>query len=144
MVVTKMPRLLGHRTLFLGGIRDILDDKRRTAVYRGLNGQKHWRKRRCMYITPPMGDADFPCSISPQFEQCRGAKIGRQWKHIAESFPNTYRSVLVRYWFGIGTLLAVEQSSLENRPRGAWYIPSAVYGRPAVEELPTPKLVYQV
>ena len=33
-------------------------------------------------------------------------------EHLAESFPKTYVS------FGIGTLLVVEQSSLEKAPQG--------------------------
>ena len=33
-------------------------------------------------------------------------------KHLTESFPKTFVS------FDTGTLLVVEQSSLENRPRG--------------------------
>ena len=40
-----------------------------------------------------------------------GAKTGRRWRHVAESFPKTYTSS-----FGIGTLLVVEQSSLEDCP----------------------------
>ena len=42
-------------------------------------------------ITPP--SADFPYSISPQLEYCRYPQ-GRRWKHLGESFPKTYRSVL--------------------------------------------------
>ena len=38
------------------------------------------------------------------------AKNGRGWKHFAESFSEDVS-------VGIGTLLVVEQSSLENRPR---------------------------
>ena len=40
---------------------------------------------------------DFPCSISPQSEQRRCQK-DRLWKQLAESFPKTYRSVLLPSW----------------------------------------------
>ena len=52
----------------------------------------HYRIQYTMvYITPRW--ADFLCSIPPQSEQCRCQKGGR-WKHLAESFPKKYRSVL--------------------------------------------------
>ena len=60
------------------------------------------------YVTPPQ--AAFPWSISPQLEQCRRKKY-RCWKHLPESVPKTYRSVLAPSW------LRVEQSTLDNRPR---------------------------
>ena len=32
-------------------------------------------------------------------------------------------------WYGIGTVLVVEQSGLESSPRGVWYTPSYTYNR---------------
>ena len=43
-----------------------------------------------LYITPLW--ADSPRSISPQLEQCR------RWKHLAETTPKTYHSVLAPSW----------------------------------------------
>ena len=51
-----------------------------------------------------------------------GAKKGQRWKQLADNFPKTY------VWFGIGTLLLVERSRVENRTRGASYTLSVVYG----------------
>ena len=41
-----------------------------------------------------------------------GAEKGRRWNHLVEIFPKTLSGI------GTGTLLVVEQSSLENRSRG--------------------------
>ena len=41
----------------------------------------------------PPRPADFPCSTSPQLEECRCQK-GRRQKHFAKCFPKTYGSVL--------------------------------------------------
>ena len=46
------------------------------------------------YITPW---GDFPWSIPPQLEYYRRRQSGH-WKHLAASFTNTSRSVLVPYW----------------------------------------------
>ena len=46
--------------------------------------------------TPPW--ANFPCSISPDNWHSVGAKKGRRWKRLAESFPKTRRSALAPSW----------------------------------------------
>ena len=48
-------------------------------------------------------------------------KKTRRWKYLAESFPKTYRSA------SCGTLLVVEQSSLEKPPQGC-VVRTVVYG----------------
>ena len=42
---------------------------------------------------------DFACAISPQQEYCWRHQGGR-WQHLAESFPNTNRSVYIGTLFG--------------------------------------------
>ena len=66
------------------------------------------RIRRCVSPAPPPRWADFPCSISPQLISWR-CKKRRRWR--------TSRRKLSEVSFAIGTLLVVEQSSLQNRPR---------------------------
>ena len=58
---------------------------------RGTSTAARTTRIRQLYITPLW--VDFPCSVSPQLELCR-CHNGRRRKHLAESFPKTYRSVL--------------------------------------------------
>ena len=77
-----------------------------------IRGVQVWRSRRTpavpflsalcaglpyttVYTTPPW--ADFPCSISRQLESW-WCQTGWRSIHIAESFPETYRSVLTPSW----------------------------------------------
>ena len=62
----------------------------------------------CACYTPPRRSSMVDISTVGYSVGCQE---GRHWKHLAESFPNTSRSVLAPCWL-------VEQSSLENRPRG--------------------------
>ena len=70
-------------------------------------------------ITPAW--TGFPWSISPQLEYSSsvGAEKGRCWKLFRRQLSEDVS-------FGIGTLLVVEQSTLEDRPRGVivLYTPS--------------------
>ena len=75
-----------------------------------------------MHITPPWADIHvhnmLDILVPPQQlayqQQCRRQQ-GRRWKHLAESFPETCRSVCDT--IGTGTLFVVEQSSFESHLR---------------------------
>ena len=95
---------------------------RLSRPYASIGTRTHIRRAMC--ITPPW--ADFPCSISHISTVSWNIvlvlivsvpKKSRRWKHLAECFPKTYRSVS-------GTLLVVEKSSLGKPLQGGvivWY-----------------------
>ena len=65
-----------------------------------------------VYVTPPWGD--FRWSTFSIVGIVPDAKKGRCWKHLARELSEE-----VSFSIGtIGTLLVVEQSSLEHRARG--------------------------
>ena len=70
------------------------------------------------FIIPPPW-ADVPCSISRQLEYCRCQK-GQRWKHLAESFPKTHRSVLAPSW--------LSSSRVWKKPPQGGVIYTVVYG----------------
>ena len=79
--------------------------------------------RSTVNITPPLGrssmvDVSSVGIVPPVHHK------GRRWKHLAESFPKMYRSVLAL----LAPSWVVEQSSVENRPR-AYTVYHPVRGR---------------
>ena len=73
-----------------------------------------------VYVTPPCDDFST-LDISSAGIVPVPKRIGVEKMHLTESFPKAYRSVVAPSWF-------VEQSRVENRPRGVWHTPPCTVG----------------
>ena len=91
--------------------------------------------RRCVPHAPPGPSVHarylHSCVVLRSSRNGAGATIARRWKHLSErELSEGVRS----FGVGIGTLLVVGQSSLENRPQGVCYIPSYLSSRGWVQK----------